>query len=415
MNNLIALFTIAQTSLLRHKGRTLLSVVGITIGIATVLAIFSTGEGIKYLLESELNAFGTNYIQVEIKVPSTAQASTENATGIGQGVSITTLTLDDAEAIKALDNVTDYYAGVLDQKVVSYQGYDENTFLYGVNAAYIDIDPHEIVQGRFFTDAEDRSLTQVVVLGATKARKIFGEDNPIGKRIRIGRTNFEVIGVLNEKGANLFFDTDDMLYVPIRTVQRKLIGISHVTFIFAQVADNSIADFTKVQIEDIMRERHEISDPIKDDFAVTTFDEGLAILGDVTGAASILLLLIASVSLLVGSVGIMNIMFVSVTERTEEIGLRKAVGATQQAIRRQFLLESMAITLVGGVLGVILGVGIIYGVAFGAQSQGFDWPAIFEVHFFVIALGVSIGVGLLAGYIPAQKAARLDPIEALRK
>ncbi len=415
MNKTFSLFTIAKTSLLRHKGRTLLSVVGITIGIATVLAIFSTGEGIKYLLESQLNSFGTNYIQIEIKVPSTAHTSTENATGIGQGVIINTLTLDDAQAVKELDNVTDYYAAVLDQKIVSYQGYDENSFLYGVNASYIDIDPHEIVQGRFFTDAEDKSLTQVAVLGATKATKIFGDENPVGKRIRIGRTNFEVIGVLNEKGANLFFDTDDMIYLPIRTVQKKLLGINHVSFIFAQVERNDIADFTKAQIEDILRERHEITDPIKDDFAVTTFEEGLSILGDVTGAASILLLLIASVSLIVGSVGIMNIMFVSVTERTEEIGLRKAVGATQQAIRRQFLLESMAITLLGGLLGVILGIGIIYAVAFGAQSQGFDWPAIFEPHFFVIALGVSIIVGLLAGYIPAQKAARLDPIEALRK
>lgn len=415
MNRLFTTILISRKNLWRHKGRTLLSVIGVTIGIATVLAIFSIGKALEYLLEGQLTSFGTDYIQVEVKVPSTAHTSSENATGIAQGVVISTLTLNDAEDIKKLDNVIDYYGGVLDQKIITYQNYDENSFIYGVNAAYITIDPHEVVQGRFFTDEEDKSLAQVVVLGSAKAEKIFPNENPIGKRIRVGKLNFTVVGVLSEKGANLFFDTDDMLYIPIRTVQKKLLGINHVTFIFNQVRDVSIADFTALQIEDILRENHNITDPQKDDFAVTTAEQGLAILGNVTGAASVLLLLIASVSLLVGSVGIMNIMFVTVTERTAEIGLRKAVGATAHNIRLQFLIEAMFITGLGGLFGIGLGVFLIMGIAQLATSFGFDWPVVFELHFFIISFGVSVAVGLLAGYIPAQRAAQLDPITALRK
>lgn len=415
MNRLFTTILISRKNLWRHKGRTLLSVIGVTIGIATVLAIFSIGKALEYLLEGQLTSFGTDYIQVEVKVPSTAHTSSENATGIAQGVVISTLTLDDAEDIKKLDNVIDYYGGVLDQKIITYQNYDENSFIYGVNAAYITIDPHEVVQGRFFTDEEDKSLAQVVVLGSAKAAKIFPNENPIGKRIRVGKLNFTVVGVLSEKGANLFFDTDDMLYIPIRTVQKKLLGINHVTFIFNQVRDVSIADFTALQIEDILRENHAITDPQKDDFAVTTAQQGLEILGSVTGAASVLLLLIASVSLLVGSVGIMNIMFVTVTERTAEIGLRKAVGATARNIRLQFLIEAMFITGLGGFFGIGLGVILIMGIARLATSFGFDWPVVFEPHFFLISFGVSVAVGLLAGYIPAQRAAQLDPITALRK
>jgi len=279
----------------------------------------------------------------------------------------------------------------------------------------INIDPHEIDKGRFFSEEEDKSLTQVVVLGSVLAEKIFGEDNPIGQHIKLGRNNYTVIGTLTPKGGSIGFDPDDMAYVPVRTVQRKLLGINHVSFIIFQAADTSVSDYTATQVADIMRERHDITDPEKDDFAVITYEQGLDLLGAVTGAASVLLLLIASVSLVVGSVGIMNIMFVTVSERVPEIGLRKAIGATQNDIKWQFLVEAMFITSLGGILGIIWGTLLTFVISAAAQSQGFTWPAIFELHFFLIALGVSVGVGLLAGYIPARQAAKLDPIVALRK
>lgn len=415
MNKTINLFKISLANLERNKGRTFLSVLGITIGITTVLMIFSTGAAIKRFLISQAETFGANYVEVEVKVPSVAQVSTENAMGMAQGVTITTLTLGDAEAIGQLDNVDKFYAGVLDQKIISYEDFNDNTFIFGVGAEYINIDPGELMMGRFYSEEEDRSLSQVVVLGSTTAKNIFSDDDPIGKKVRVHKSKYEVIGVMEERGASLGFNLDDMIFIPVRTVQKKLMGIDYISFIFANMVDNSQSALTVVEIEEIMRDRHNAFDPSQEDFAVTSSDQALDILGGVTDATAILLLLIASISLIVGSVGIMNIMFVTVTERTSEIGLRKAVGATPKDIQLLFLIESMVITFVGGILGVIFGVILTVLVSVVAQSQGFDWPAIFEIHFFVISVGVAILVGLVAGYIPARRAAQLDPIAALRK
>ncbi|MCC6639477.1 ABC transporter permease [Candidatus Falkowbacteria bacterium] len=415
MNKIFSIISQSITSLLKNKGRSMLSILGVTIGISTLIMIFAFGAALQHLLESQLSSFGTNYVQVEVKVPNVAAESSENAQGRSQGIVITTLTVEDGEAIKKIDNVTDYYAGTLDQKIIQYQNYDENSFIYGVSASYIDIDPHEIATGRFFDKQEEDTQALVAVLGSNKVKTIFGDEDPVGKRMKIGKLQFQVIGTLKEKGSNMFFDVDDMIYVPITTTTKRLLGVDYVTFIFAQIADNSLAEITKTVIEDVIRERHNITDPNKDDFAVTTFEQGLELLGTISGAASILLILIASISLIVGSVGIMNIMFVTVTERINEIGLRKAIGATKTAIQTQFLIEAMVLTGVGGVIGVCFGVLGVVGISAVATKLGFDWPVILEPHFFIISLGVSILVGLLAGYLPAQKAAGLDPIEALRK
>jgi putative ABC transport system permease protein len=410
MNNFFNIIRIAWSNLRRNKGRTTLSIIGITIGIATVLVIFSTGEAIKFLLEDQVAQFGTDYISIEVQAPSSniGSASIESA-------SITTLKESDALEILKLDNVYDYYAAVLDQKIISYQNYDDNAFIYGVSAMFDGIDPGVIEQGRFFSRDEENALAQVAVLGNTLATDIFGDDNPLGKRIRIGRNNFEVIGVMEKRGASIGFDQDAMAYVPLKTVQKKLLGIDHVVFLYAAIEDVAIADRTKIAIEDVLRYEHDITDEDKDDFLVTTSQEALDILGTVSGAASLLLLLIASVSLVVGSVGIMNIMFVTVSERIQEIGLRKAVGAPSQNIKWQFLIESMFITFFGGIIGVVLGILLTFAFAAGATAAGFNWPAIFKLHFFIISIGVAVFVGLVAGYLPARKAAQLDPIIALRR
>lgn len=382
--------------------------------MATVLAVMSIGESIKGLVINQVNSFGTDWVQAEVKVPSTAHTSSENAGGIAQGVTITTLKLGDAEEVKRLENVKDYYGGILAQKNINYRDYNKNVFIFGVSAPFIDIDASsEMSQGRFFTADEDRSLTRVAVLGAKITQEIFGDEDPVGKSVRIERSNYRVIGVMAERGASFFIDFDSMVFVPLQTVQKLLLGIDYLSFFIAQVRDVSQIETTAQQVADILRDRHDIDDPKKEDFAVSTPQTALSILGTITGSISILLLLIASVSLIVGSVGIMNIMLVSVAERVPEIGLRKAVGATSKNIKNQFLTESVLITSIGGMMGVIFGFIMISTVALVARKIGLDWPMVFQLKFFFVAIGVSIGVGLLAGYYPAQKAAKLDPIVAL--
>lgn len=414
MSSLKNTFSTARIALRRNKGRTFLSVLGVLIGIMTVILVLSAGESIKALLIKQVSSFGTDYIQVEVKVPSTSHTSTENAAGQAMGVSITTLTLADGEAIKRLDNVKDFYGAMLAQDVVTYQDLNNNVFIFGASPSFINIDPVGLASGRFYNDDEDKGLARVVVLGSTVSKNLFGDSDPLGKRIKIKKVNYEVIGVLNPKGASVAFDMDKMVYVPVRTVQKLIMGVNYVSFLFTTIHDNSQADITAQQITDLLRDRHYITDPNKDDFAVTTYAQGLSILGTVTGAISILLTLIGSISLIVGGVGIMNIMFVSVTERINEIGLRKALGATRKDISSQFLIEAVMITLIGGFLGVIFGILLTYLISLIASKLGFSWPFIIKIQFIIISVSVSVLVGLVAGYYPAKRAAMLNPIEALR-
>jgi len=414
MSSLKNTFLTARVALKRNQGRTFLSVLGVLIGIMTVILVLSAGESIKALLINQVNSFGTDYVQVEVKVPSTSHVSTENAAGQAMGVQITTLTLADGEAIKKLDNVKDFYGAILSQDVISYRELNNNVFIFGASPSFINIDPVGLEKGRFYTEEEDKGLARVVVLGSTVAKNFFGDSEPVGKSIKINKVNYEVLGVLKSKGASMAFDMDKMVYVPVRTVQKLIMGVNYVSFLFNSVYDKSQSDFTAQQITDILRDRHDITDPNKDDFAVTTYEQGLSILGTITGAISILLILIGSISLIVGGVGIMNIMFVSVTERINEIGLRKALGATRSDISRQFLIEAVMITMIGGVLGVIFGILLTYLISVVAGRLGFPWPFVIKIQFILISVSVSVLVGLVAGYYPAKRAAMLHPIEALR-
>ncbi|MGB0756875.1 MAG: ABC transporter permease [Patescibacteria group bacterium] len=413
--NFLTPIRIALHALRANKLRTLLTVTGIVIGIMSVMVILSAGKAMEQFFIDQVNAFGSNYIQIEIKVPATAQASSENAFNLASGVTITTMTIDDMKAIQELENVDQAYAGDFGQEVVVYRDQNEVAFLYGVSDTYIDIDTSELAEGRFFTEEEDKSLAQVVVLGSKMKEKLFGEQDALGKRIKIGKTNFTVIGVLKERGAVLFFDLDDIVYVPIRTHQKKLAGIDYITMIVATLHDIDRDLETKAIIEDMLRDRHNISDPLYDDFAVTTQEEAQDLLAGVLTAVQILLIAIASISLIVGGVGIMNIMYVSVSERTQEIGLRKSVGATQQSIMWQFLWEAVGVTGVGGIIGVILGVLFSLGITQVAASYGYVFSFTLPWWAFVIAVGFSVAVGMIFGLYPAKKAAELDPITAMRK
>jgi putative ABC transport system permease protein len=420
---------VAVGAMRANKVRTGLTVLGMVIGIAAVIIVFSAGEGINGLITGQIESFGgSDMIETEIKVPSTKQGSKsdmQSGMNMAMGVQITTLTLDDMEDIDELPNIKGSYAGIMGQEQVSYGAELRKAFLFGVSPAFLDIDKGEIDYGNFFSEAEDKSLAQVVVLGYKMKSKLFGESDPIGRSITIHKKKFRVIGVLKERGAIMSLDFDDFVYLPIRTLQKRVMGIDHVMFMMHQVKDKGEIDDTIAQISYVLRENHDIPQPKpeevsdvfgygKDDFRVVSMVKTMEIMDTVTGAITLLLLAIVAISLIVGGVGILNIMYVVVTERTSEIGLRKAVGATYSDIMWQFLIEAVLITVTGGIIGTALGVFVSFLISWGANSYNLDWRFAIPVRAYIVALIFSGIFGIVFGVYPARKAARMDPVEALR-
>lgn len=399
----------------RHKLRAALTILGITVGITAVIVVLSAGRAIEDFIIGQVTMFGTDYIEVEVKVPSTEHVSSENAASMAQGVTITTLKEKDADELRKIANVSDVYSGQTGQAVFSYRDQNKVTLIFGVTSSFDAIDSGEVDRGRFFTDAEDKSLARVVVLGSNLKKKLFGEDDALGKQIKVGKQNYRVIGVMKERGSAGVFSFDDIAFLPLRTTQKLILGIDYIQFIFLQVKDTSLTDVTVDDVTLRMRELHEIDDPKKDDFAVMSATEVLALLGTITGAIKILLFALASISLIVGGVGIMNVMYVAVAERTFEIGLRKAIGAKRNDILNQFLAEAVVVTFLGGVAGIIIGTGLSYVMSVVANSFGYGWKFHFSPQYILLAVGVSVLVGLISGIYPARAAARLEPIVALKK
>jgi putative ABC transport system permease protein len=424
------IYSISKTvlrSMRANKVRTLLTVLGMVIGVTSIIIVFSAGAGVNNLLTSQINSFGTNIIEVEIKPPSNkAKSNTDagSAISLAMGTQITTLTLDDLDKINQLSNIKDGYAAIFGQDLLSYESQRKKINLFGVNESYINIDQAKIADGRFFTDAEDRSLDKVAVIGSKIKTDVFGDQNPIGQEVKIGKLKFTVIGTMKERGASVGLDYDSYVYVPIRTLQKRILGINYVMYTVDELKDTSKADDTAEEVRALLRQRHNIipeidpatgqADTSKDDFRVTTMKEMMDTLNTVTNAITILLLAIVAISLIVGGIGIMNIMYVIVSERTAEIGLRKAVGARYNDIMGQFLAESALVTLVGAIIGIILGSSISFLIAVIAQSQGLDWGFTIPFKAFAVSILFSLFCGLVFGLMPARKAARLDPIEALR-
>jgi putative ABC transport system permease protein len=400
-----------------NLARTSLTVLGMVIGIAMVIVVYSAGEGIRNLIVGQVEAFGTDIIETEVKVPTQkkgAEGDAQTGQAVAQGVQVTTLKLKDMEDIKKLPNVKNAYSAVQAQEQVSYGNETRRSFMLGVNAAYIDIDKSEVATGRFFSEEEDKSLAQVVVLGSKIKTKLFGDADAVGKFVKIRKSKFQVVGVMKSRGASGFMDFDDWMLLPIRTVQKKILGIDYVYYMIHQLYDVGRADETAADAKFIIRENHQITNPDKDDFRVYTMAEMMSMLDIITGAITLLLLAIVSISLVVGGVGIMNIMYVVVSERTMEIGLRKAVGARYGDIMKQFLFEAVLITLLGGVVGVVVGIGLSLLVSWIASSAlGSAWEFSIPLKGFAVALGFSFFFGIVFGVYPARKAARLNPIEAL--
>lgn len=400
----------------RNKGRASLTIFGVTIGVAVVILVLSAGNGVKGLVLGELDSFGSNWVNVEVKVPSTGKASLENAQSIAGGVTITSLTYEDAEKILELDNIVDIYAGVTTQAVFTRGTEKKQPSIFAVSPSYVNIDTGTVLkEGHFFTEEENNAASQVVVLGSELKDSLFGNDQAVGKNIKVGGKSFRVVGELEERGATGFFNYDEIAYIPLRTAQKKLMGIEHVLWIIGQMVDSERSEATAEEIRWLLRDQHDITDPDKDDFAVTTQQESVEVINTVFFGIQALLVVLAAISLLVGGVGIMNVMYVSVVERTFEIGLRKSVGASEQSIRSQFLTEAVVLTLFGGVIGIVLGILLSFVVAIGAQFGGLDWQFIISIPSIILGTGFSVAVGLIFGYFPAKKAAGFDPITALRR
>ncbi|MBU0722208.1 ABC transporter permease [Patescibacteria group bacterium] len=431
---------ISLRSIRSNKVRTGLTVLGIVIGIASVIIVYSAGQGVKGLIYSQVESFGgTDLIETEVKAPTGKKglaAEHQSAIAIAQGAQITTLTLKDMADVSKLSNIKNAYAAILGQEQVNYADQSKKTFIFGTTASIIDIDKIEIDYGRYFSDTEDKSEAPVAVLGYKMKDKLFGSSDPLGKYIKIRKVKFRVIGVAKERGAIMTLDYDNFVYVPIKTLQKRILGIDHVMFMMHQVKNPDLVDQTAEEARIIIRANHDITstpiefklgEPItrnigegmtdisKDDFRVVTMKESLAVLDTVTRAITLMLLAIVAISLVVGGVGVMNIMYVIITERTAEIGLRKAVGARFNDIMFQFLIESLIITLIGAVVGVLAGVGASYLISLAANYYGLDWQFLVPLKAYYVCLAFAMVFGLGFGLYPARKAARLDPIEALRQ
>ncbi|MDP2838200.1 MAG: ABC transporter permease [Candidatus Moranbacteria bacterium] len=399
-----------------HKMRTALALLGVVIGVFAVVVVTALGEGVKGFILGQVESFGADVIQVEVKVPNTTIMSSENATSRAQGTQITTLTVKDGAAIKKLLNVAGAYAGTIGQERATYGSVGKRISLFGTGADVTLVDENaKLESGRFFTEEEDDSLAKIVVLGSETKETFFGGSDAVGELITLKGEKYRVIGVLAPRGAAAFFNLDTFTYVPVQTLQKKILGVDYVQFVSVKMADATREAETVADIVALLRKRHNITDLNKDDFAVTSTKEAQKILGDVLGSLSILLLALTAVSLVVGGVGIMNVMYVSVSERTAEIGLRKAVGATSRSILQQFLYEALIITLFGGLIGIILGMLLTLALSALFASLGFALPLRFSLQSFLLGAGFSMVVGVVFGLAPAYRASRLTPMEALRR
>lgn len=398
--------------------RTLLTVLGIVIGIAVVIMVLSAGAGFTSYINAQIGQFGTNTVTIETQIPPSTKARANGAqsgeNSAAQAVQIDTLKNRDIDVIKRLPNVTNAYGAVIGQQLVSYSQKTKNTMIFGADASRFAIDKGVIAKGRPYSQEEDISLAQVAVLGHDLAVDLFGENDPLGKMIRVGNLNFLVVGVYEQRGSFGFSNDDEQVFVPLQTLQKKILGIDHLFYGVVELTDQNKADVSALDIEEALRHNHRITDPAKDDFKVQTQAENLSTFNTILSAITFLLIAIAAISLVVGGVGVMNIMYVAVTERISEIGLKKALGAKPNDILYEFLFEAIILTLLGGVLGIVLGALLSFGVAKAAQSFGMVWDFIIPPAGIFIGVGVSAVIGLLFGVLPARNAAKLDPIEALR-
>ncbi|MBI2037675.1 MAG: ABC transporter permease [Candidatus Magasanikbacteria bacterium] len=406
---------LAGQALRAQKTRSVLTILGISIGVAVVITILAAGRGLDRFIMAQLETFGSDTINIEVKIPSVGATSAENAFGQAEGVTITTLKDRDISDVIKHPNIAAAYGWVIGQAVVSYQGQIKTVSLFGQGYKTPEVEKFILAEGRMYTEEEENSLSQVAILGPTVKDELFGDDTASGKTIYIKGKPFRVLGALEKRGAVFGMDLDNIIIVPTKTMQKRILGIDYVRSIIAKMKDSSLSKQTVDDLSYIIRANHDITDPNRDDFAIHTMTEAISILGSVVSGITFLLIALVCISLIVGGVGIMNIMYVSVSERVFEIGLRKALGAKNDDILWQFLLESILFTSIGGVVGIMLGALLALLVYVIATANNFNWVYSIPVSSIILSVGFSAFIGVLFGIYPARKASRLNPIEALRK
>ncbi len=407
-------------NLLARKGRSLLTILGIVIGVAGVIIIIALGAGAQSLILGEVTKLGSNLLYIE---------PTKNKdTGAPlPGVIITTLTTADEAALRSASQVPHALAvnaGVQGSAVISWGNKSVDTTFSGTDYTYPQVVNFTMQTGQFFDQREDQGAANVVVLGSKVATELFGDSglNPIGQVIKVkssiapkaGGVPLRVIGVIASRGSSFFQDQDDMIFLPLAIGQEQILGIHYLQGIYIKVDDAANVDQTINDVTSVLKQQHRIQKDTDIDFAVRNQADAVKILSTITNALSLFLIAMAAISLVVGGIGILNIMMVTVGERTREIGLRKAVGATSAVIRNQFLLEASFLTGLGGLAGIVIGVIISFLVSLLMKNLGYDWAFVISWVSIVLSVGVSVLTGILFGLLPAFKAAKLNPIEALR-
>lgn len=396
---------IAFDGLRANKLRSLLTMLGIIIGVGAVIAMVSIGVGVQQKVQSSIASLGSNLL---IVMPGANSPTGGVRLAAGSNI---TLTRQDAKAIAQEIAGVNYVAPSVSQTAtVIYGKQNWKTTIQGSTPEFLAIRNYTIGAGAFFTTSDENTRARVAVLGQTVVTNLFGEVSAIGKAVRIGQAPFRVIGVLESKGqSSMGQDQDDLILVPLTTAQERMMGITYLNNISIQVENAEIIDKVQAEITSLLRTRHRLAANTEDDFSVRNLTALMATAKETTGTITLLLGNIAAISLLVGGIGIMNIMLVSVTERTREVGIRKALGATNNNILLQFLIEAIILSVSGGLVGILLGVG-----GARAVSMIFGWNTVISYAAILAAFGVSVIIGLFFGVYPARKAAMLDTIDALR-
>jgi putative ABC transport system permease protein len=394
---------ISLRALRRNKMRSSLTALGIIIGVASVVALVAVGNGAQVQIQTQVAALGQNLL--------TVFAGSSRAGGVNSGLgSASTITVSDATAIRTeVVDVAAVSPEVSSSAQAIANGRNWSTSIVGESPEYLAIRDWKLASGSMFSEREVRSAAKVAVLGSKTASELFGPLNPLGQTVRIRNIPFVITGVLESKGAGIGQNQDDRILVPYSTAMRRLTGEHYLRSVNVQVASADRMEAAQQQIKALLRQRHGLKDGRDDDFNIFNQKDIADTVTSITSIITLLLGAIASISLLVGGIGIMNIMLVSVTERTREIGIRIAVGAQPGAIQMQFLIEAMTLSIFGGLVGVLMGIGAAKLVSVFANFQ-----AIVSIGSILLAFGVSLAIGVFFGFYPARKAAALDPIDALR-
>lgn len=412
MRRFFIIFRLAFQNLLSSKLRTILTILGIIIGIASVMIVMSVGSSAQALILDQVRNIGSNLVVV---LPGASEETGPPA--IAFGIVTTTLVNDDLSAIRNKRNVPHVISAsgyIQGNASIWYKNMSYRTTYQGVESSFLEVEETDVARGRFFDSEDDARLSRVAVLGSKRSEDLFGDEDPVGKTIRLGDIYFHVIGVMEERGSVAFGSPDTIVYIPLLTAQKLMLGIDYLNFIRVKIDDEQNIEQTKSDMRKLLRDRHDITADKADDFSVRSADSALNMLKSITDILKYFLVAVASVSLFVGGIGIMNIMLISLRQRIREIGLRKALGALNRDIVFQFIVESVFIACVGAVIGVVVGLLFTWITAIIIQKLGYVWTFLITFSSVGVAFLISVAIGVVFGIYPARKAARVSPTESLR-